>query len=1075
MTKRLLLVFILLCCFLKVEAQGRVQPFEDYTKCYVGFIKDRKDTLWPAQFESAIPAMTIYRNQENIGWIVKFHGYYGVIDLNGEIAVPFVYDEIHSTFDSNSFIAVKNGKVGIISRKGEVKVSLNYQSIMLQNANYNLHYYLVFDNGLKGMINDQLEWVCQPIYQEIEMVDRIAERYYKQSDEFYFHVQDSLHVGLLSFRGKLVLPLEFDRINDLLFTDWCDSLTNFWQVIKDNKVGLYNASFEELAAPVWQDLEVFSALGDTCGAQVRNFARFKNGEKFMVMDLNSRKRSKIYDYVENAGNYHLVKSKNRYGVLDEQLNELPIRTKRQIALFSSGGDLYTHNSFDERETGVVSFVMDEEVIALKSSEKTNKQGRYQRAQFGLYNYRTQETVEPRFDVVFRKRINGESFFFGFDNVDNESEKGQLFVYNSTLELLHRYDYSDYSQSTIEYFFYCQQKGEKLLILRDRNGNYGGINGKGELVIPFEYTEFESTRNDLYHSCKVTAWILTKEAKKGISSPDGKMLLPVDYDEIIPRQHTFYEVRKGTDYGLVDSNFRVLIDGCNYLTIASSIGLDYGHIYLKEHYETLGEYLYYAVRNDTLFVLQQMEFKKVGGLMISSKEDVSIVGNQILLRKDGRVIQTGGRVEKITPTLFAAQRKDTLWLYDQKGGFLNEIGKVGYFSKQAEWLQLMGVKNTSGAADLVSGKVLVEPVWASIVPFIRDGKPAKDLFWVQQVAAVSNATQKWYLINTSSEKVVDIAFDYPIGFDYSGPVVFRSGSLFGLINKDLQIVVPATYSQIRKLGKHYFLQKGMWSVYSPEKGIIELNAYSIATDVHPKGFVLFGYESMGILGHNLEWITPFTPITTAKRDLNLLSLLGITGYDSWQGKRNSYFIVDTNARLFNNQFILEIAQTRSTRYSVAENERSNWHNDPYFSVRPDELRDLEINIHLWNANYLSVTRRYSSSPWSYYIARRYDFDRWSTTTIEHATYLRSDTSFAKLELKDFFTEGSNYTQLIDQFLTNYINKRQLYGVNCVNLTKILDDYKKNFYLTNEGFVFCQPNTDSNAIILRYGDLKGVLKE
>ena len=72
MTNKYILLFVMLFVTLLGEAQGRIYPFEDYTKCYIGFLKDRKDTLWPAQFESAVAAITVHNNLDCEAWIVKF-------------------------------------------------------------------------------------------------------------------------------------------------------------------------------------------------------------------------------------------------------------------------------------------------------------------------------------------------------------------------------------------------------------------------------------------------------------------------------------------------------------------------------------------------------------------------------------------------------------------------------------------------------------------------------------------------------------------------------------------------------------------------------------------------------------------------------------------------------------------------------------------------------------------------------------------------------------------------------------------------------------------------------------------
>lgn len=91
------------------------------------------------------------------------------------------------------------------------------------------------------------------------------------------------------------------------------------------------------------------------------------------------------------------------------------------------------------------------------------------------------------------------------------------------------------------------------------------------------------------------------------------------------------------------------------------------------------------------------------------------------------------------------------------------------------------------------------------------------------------------------------------------------------------------------------------------------------------------------------------------------------------------------------------------------------------------------------------------------------------TTEYASYKLTDTSFTAIELKDLFVGKVNYIQVIDDLITAKINKRQLFGANCVNLAGILSDYRKNFYLSDEGIVFCQPGNTYQNIVLTYKEL------
>jgi hypothetical protein len=187
--------------------------------------------------------------------------------------------------------------------------------------------------------------------------------------------------------------------------------------------------------------------------------------------------------------------------------------------------------------------------------------------------------------------------------------------------------------------------------------------------------------------------------------------------------------------------------------------------------------------------------------------------------------------------------------------------------------------------------------------------------------------------------------------------------------------------------------------------------------------------------------------------------------------NSYYINNSSvvSRTINNRHLLELAETRSTRYALAN---QNQYLTRYFdngSFHMNELRELDLNIVFYKNNYMSVKRVKKTAYWQNFVRNSYSFSGIMSTKNEYTTYRINESSYTAIELKDLFEGKSNYIQIVEDLLIAKINKRQLFGANCVNLATILSDYRKNFYLSEDGIVFCQPGNVYQSIVLTYKEL------
>jgi hypothetical protein len=1081
MQKRLILaLFLSIGC--SSFAQRKIFPFEDYTKCYVGFLTSSKDTLWPAQFESAIEVYDYRHYYPFKTWIVKYQGRYGLLNESGEVILPFEYDELLAGIDNDSYVANKNGKTGIIKANGEILVSFAYDQIEVSSFGNDYLYYTPILNSQKGILLYDYRLIAEAKYNEIMTVD--FETYYDgNSMPKYWKMYDSLHVGLINESGKMLFPLEFNSIDLLQLSNECRRNENYWFLEKENELfGLSSVSGETIIPLSKAYPSVYEYSSRNCQDSSLYFGIMEDEKTCRLMNLHTGEKSAIYDDLIHQGNFHIYHKKKEKGVLDEHMKATEIDTKYDIALFNTktftSPNFYYEENFRYREAQLI---FDEDVIALSSqeNEKRLEDGakKYKSVieLFGFLNYKTGIQIKPKHHLVYRKTFNGKSFFWGITFSDFNNDKGELKIYSSDLKEVQSFEFQDLTYYSFDSYIGCETSSEEAFLIKNSAGLVGGINAKGDILLPFEYTSAMPNHYDREVGCFKRYITIERNGKKGFCDSKGKLNLQAEYDDVSFENNGFVQLRKGGSYSLLDSNLNLLITDCSKLFVSSSNGLNTNKLDFSAYAKLLGQALFYAIKNDSLYFLQGDSFQLVNEKYLMKKGIPSIVSYQILLGADCKVLSFGDRLSMVANKLFVVQSSFKLKIYSLDGRLLNEINDIKHFDQGSQWLDIKSTSNRWGAVDLETGKILIEPLYAEIYPFNKKQDSNKELlFWVSEVLVQNGNKGEWKLLNIKGEQQLTMTFDYPFYFYGQTVEIVRDNSKLGLIDADFNLLTAIEYNSIVEFEGIYFLKKnGYWSAFKNGR-LVELKCNVISSETYSRGRMVFMNDQIGILGKDLDWILPLTKIDTAKHKENIASLLGVKPYDVSKGQYNTAYINDTStiARKINNDILIELGKIRSTQYMFLEKTGAFYGIKSIVSERIPELRYLDVKVNYFSSDYLSVQRKHYSMTWEGFVHQNFVFD-YGNKKNEYSNYRIHNGTYSKIELGDLFLPGSNYSERIDAILTSIINKKQLYGPVCVNLVRILQDYKLNFYLDKKGIYFCQPNSDYNQILIEYNQLSDIL--
>ena len=186
----------------------------------------------------------------------------GVIDTQGKNVLEAKYDNITYLPDVGDFLVENNKKVGILSKTGETKVQIMYDSIELMD--YDAGLYVVKKDNKYGVIdlqgktkiyieNDEI-WIDSSKFEQNNIKNK-----YLLADNLIPVRKDKLW-GLYDKNGKQIVDFKYDSFGYIASTNK-DALNllvipdyNVIVACKDKKYTLLNQAGKELFAPIADDI-----------------------------------------------------------------------------------------------------------------------------------------------------------------------------------------------------------------------------------------------------------------------------------------------------------------------------------------------------------------------------------------------------------------------------------------------------------------------------------------------------------------------------------------------------------------------------------------------------------------------------------------------------------------------------------------------------------------------------------------------------------------------------------------------------------------------------------------------------
>lgn len=133
---------------------------------------------------------------------------WGLIDINGKEVIPLKYDKILTAFSDGAAVVQLDDMMGFVGQNGEELISPCLERVC---TNGGMSYWVLKDE-LWGIVGLDGKWLVKPKYDDYIS---ISEEYDTKYAEGYTKVLLKNKEGILDALGKIVVPVEYDRIGVL--------------------------------------------------------------------------------------------------------------------------------------------------------------------------------------------------------------------------------------------------------------------------------------------------------------------------------------------------------------------------------------------------------------------------------------------------------------------------------------------------------------------------------------------------------------------------------------------------------------------------------------------------------------------------------------------------------------------------------------------------------------------------------------------------------------------------------------------------------------------------------------------
>ncbi len=743
------------------------EPFED--SGFWGF-KVNDSITQPAKYSDIIFL-------SGTSWAVKLVDKWGIIDVKKNIwHYKTEFNELESEEIPNIIFAVKDGKYGLISKHNlQTLLPFVYDYIVfndLVEEQYDESYLNFSKNGKFGIMSTKGNIILPCEFDNIFL--KTPPVIIAQKNNKY---------GLYLTSGKEIQPCIFDTIETAEFYD--DSYIYFTH--KDSLVGAYNSFGQLIANPIYEELnfnesEIQYALSakrnSKYGIVLLNNFEFINCEYDEPIDLTEYSYNSYIPVIKN-GKYGMLDSKGNVFInceYDNQINSEMFYEKYAYAIKDGKNGLLDINGKliipckYTNEIDMSYLYNSNRVVVEDSTEK-----------FGIYDIVKGEIIpcildEPPYDFM--------DLYYDYYTMISKGKYG-LVDRNAKILVPFIYDNMYNEHENYNSGLYVVEKNEKN----------GLVNNRNEIIIPIEYLEINI--NDE----KSTVYYAGRNDKYCIYNIKGTKLTEEKYDYIIYLGESLSLAFTEIDSTIIDSNGKLFtnqnINSQTYFNEGLSPYLNnnkYGFIDTKGNIIIQAQYNEVSSFNEGLVAVKQNDkwgiINKKGKSIVTCQFDkigdfqngyafVTLSNKMGIIDKFGKtIVETKfDDVDFETPTLFSCKLNDKYGLINING----EVTTPAVFNRFHFYdTYIKGSTDSCEALIDVNGISVTDTIYDYI-------DNAGDLFIV-------DIKDKHGLINNRGRVLLPVEYD-KIYFRDSAYFEIEKNNKYGVADLNGKIILPCIYDDL----------------------------------------------------------------------------------------------------------------------------------------------------------------------------------------------------------------------------------------------------------------------------------------
>lgn len=745
------------------------------------------NTILPAKYEMIHHFQSYYLDesknnindqyQRNIRKILVYFkakkaGKWGVIDETDQTILSFKYDDIAYILKKNFFyttirqpeLRLSDPLTAFCGTRMPLPVSKNFFAVK---------------KGNKGKIISQDEKVIYTLNDyhtkwehKLSMVIFYVNRTGKLKHNI-FVINKNNKLGIISTKGKLLLPFEYEAINH--------DYNNILHVKKAGKYGIVNSFGDILQPPVYDKIS---------GHQVT----LKNKHGILSADYKSLLFPLVFDdikkYKKNNGGFYSphklihIQKYDKEGLLNEKGEEM-LPLNNQTIVFNKNSLSIKKDSLWGMMDYDLSMLLKMEYDSIINTRSAKQMFVVKKKnKVGLWNKSTKDweipleydsiKIRSKKEAVAQKNKKWGLFHFGTGKVA-EIKYDKIKKYKGRIgdqwEILAPYKKQ---QKQIEQAEKREQQG-----IQKRAGKYGVVGKDDQWLLPPKYEKIWN--NGRFYT-------IVQGDKKGIMASDGRFIIPPEYEEVSYNiGDKFLRTKKHDKWGIINTENEIIIP-FNYDRIEKLkdgvlkvLDGDYwtmidmkGNPICESSFSSISKMRYYFKSGPIFFFVTKHYLAGI----------IDELGNEIL----------PCRFQSVQPEIFSIQTDSIPQLFPVKNR-----GKWGYAQK--------------------GGKV--------VIPFQFE----KNSYFNKNMAIVNN-DEKYFLINKKGEIINDEGYEKVVSInrDTDLAIVVNKQGKHGAINSTGKEIIPFIYDDLEEAADrvsrrlYHFRLNGKYGVID-HKGVVLVRAYS----------------------------------------------------------------------------------------------------------------------------------------------------------------------------------------------------------------------------------------------------------